>query len=103
MGAGSGRVFMTVTLPLIKDSFFSGLVTTFVRSITAISAIILLVTPKYLLITCRINEFAEKGAYGVACAYATILILIVYAAILLMNLAMKFFGTSRKIRGGEKA
>ena len=28
MGAGSGKVFMTVTLPLIKDSFFSGLVTT---------------------------------------------------------------------------
>lgn len=103
MGAGSGRVFVTVTLPLIKDSFFSGLVTSFVRSITAISAIILLVTPKYLLITCKINEFAEKGKYGVACAYATVLIAIVYAAIMLMNLAMKYFGTSRKIRGGEKA
>ena len=36
MGANSARVFMTVTLPLIKDSFFSGLVTAFVRSITAI-------------------------------------------------------------------
>ena len=103
LGAGSGRVFMTVTLPLIKDSFFSGLVTTFVRSITAISAIILLVTPRFLLITCRINEFAEKGAYGVACAYATILILIVYAAILVMNLCIKYFGTSRKIREAEKS
>ena len=39
MGADSFRVFMTVTLPLIKDSFLSGLVTAFVRSITAISAI----------------------------------------------------------------
>ncbi len=98
LGAGSGKVFMTVTLPLIKDSFMSGLVTTFVRSITAISAIILLVTPKYLLVTCQINELAEKGYYGVACAYATILIAIVYAAIVLMNLCMKFFGTSRKIK-----
>lgn len=96
MGAGSGRVFMTVTLPLIKDSFLSGLVTSFVRSITAISAIILLVTPRYLLITCKINEFAEKGKYGVACAYATVLIAIVYASILLMNWAMKGFGVSRK-------
>ena len=102
LGAGSGRVFMTVTLPLIKDSFFSGLVTTFVRSITAISAIILLVTPRYLLITCRINEFAEKGAYGVACAYATILILIVYAAILIMNLGIKYFGTSKQVRLSQK-
>ena len=72
MGAGSGKVFMTVTLPLIKDSFFSGLVTTFVRSITAISAVILLVTPRFLLITCRINEYAEKGEYGVACQLAII-------------------------------
>ncbi len=97
LGAGSGKVFASVTLPLIKDSFLSGLVTTFVRSITAISAIILLVTPQFLLITTQINEFAEKGKYGEACAYATILILIVYASILLMNLAMKFFGTSRKL------
>ena len=98
MGAGSGKVFMTVTLPLIKDSFFSGLVTTFVRSITAISAVILLVTPRFLLITCRINEYAEKGEYGVACAYATILILITYAAILIMNTVLKYFGTSKKIK-----
>ena len=98
MGAGSGKVFMTVTLPLIKDSFFSGLVTAFVRSITAISAIILLVTPDFLLITCQINEQAEKGNYGVACAYATILIAITYGAVLLMNLMIKYFGVSRTIK-----
>ena len=102
MGAGSGKVFMTVTLPLIKDSFFSGLVTTFVRSITAISAVILLVTPRFLLITCRINEYAEKGEYGVACAYATILIMITYAAILIMNTVLKYFGTSKRIKGEVK-
>ncbi|MBP3735732.1 MAG: iron ABC transporter permease [Lachnospiraceae bacterium] len=97
MGADSFKVFMTVTLPLIKDSFLSGLVTAFVRSITAISAIILLVTPQFLLITVQINEFAEKGAYGIACAFATILIAITYGSVLLMNLFIKYFGTSRKI------
>ena len=98
MGADSFRVFMTVTLPLIKDSFLSGLVTAFVRSITAISAIILLVTPQFLLITVQINEFAEKGSYGIACAFATILIVITYGSVLLMNLFIKFFGTSRKLK-----
>ena len=98
MGADSFRVFMTVTLPLIKDSFLSGLVTAFVRSITAISAIILLVTPEFLLITVQINEFAEKGSYGIACAFATILIAITYGSVLLMNLFIKFFGTSRKLK-----
>jgi iron(III) transport system permease protein len=100
MGADSFKVFMTVTLPLIKDSFLSGLVTAFVRSITAISAIILLVTPQFLLITVQINEFAEKGAYSIACAFATILILITYGSVLLMNLFIKYFGTSKKIKEG---
>ncbi len=101
MGADSFKVFMTVTLPLIKDSFLSGLVTAFVRSITAISAIILLVTPQFLLITVQINEFAEKGSYSIACAFASILILITYGAVLLMNLFIKFFGTSKKLKEVE--
>ena len=100
MGADSFKVFMTVTLPLIKDSFLSGLVTAFVRSITAISAIILLVTPSVYLITVQINEFAEKGSYGIACAFASILILITYGSVLLMNLFIKHFGTSKKIKEG---
>lgn len=101
MGADSFTVFRTVTLPLIKDSFFSGLVTAFVRSITAISAIILLVTPQFFLITVQINEFAEKGNYGIACAFATILIVITYGSVLLMNLAIKHFGTSKKLASEE--
>ena len=102
MGADSLKVFTSVTLPLIKDSFLSGLVTAFVRSITAISAIILLVTPSYLLITVQINEFAEKGAFSIACAFATILIIITYGSVLLMNFIIKHFGTSRKVKEVEQ-
>jgi len=98
MGANSAQVFTSVTLPLIKDSFLSGLVTAFVRSITAISAVILLVTPDFLMITCQINEQAEKGNYGVACAYATVLILITYTAVAIMNLIIKHFGTSKAVK-----
>ena len=100
LGAGSGRVFFTVTLPLIKDSFFSGFVTAFVRSITAISAVILLVTPRWKMVTIQINSLAEKGEYGVACAFASMLIILVYAVVALMNLFIKYFGTSRYM--GEK-
>ena len=95
MGANTFKVFTTVTLPLIKDSFLSGLVTSFVRSITAISAIILLVTPEFLLITVQINEFAEKGSYSLACAFATILIIITYGSVVLMNFVIKKLGTSK--------
>ena len=55
-------------------------------------------TPQYLLITCQINEQAEKGNYGVACAYATVLIIITYGMVLIMNGLIKLFGTSRKIK-----
>ncbi|WRS27681.1 iron ABC transporter permease [Oscillospiraceae bacterium MB08-C2-2] len=97
MGAGSGKVFTSVTLPLIKDSFFSGLVTAFVRSMTATSAVIFLVSPSHQLITPQIMAQADIGRFGVACAYSTLLILIVYSAILLMNLFLKFFGVSRTV------
>ena len=97
MGANSGKVFTSITLPLIKDSFVSGLITAFVRSITAISAIILLINARWRLITYQISESANKGYYGAACAYSTVLILIVYAAILLLQVFTKYFGTSRYI------
>ncbi len=101
LGAGSAKVFTSVTLPLIKDSFFSGLVTAFVRSMTATSAVILLVSPSFQLITPQIMSQAEIGRYGPACAYATLLVAIVYGVILLMNLFLKFFGVSRTVSEGE--
>jgi len=97
MGADSFKVFTSVTLPLIKDSFFSGLVTAFVRSITATSAVVFLISPRHQLITPQIMAQAEIGRFGVACAYATIMIAIVYGSILLMNLFLKFFGVSRNV------
>ena len=51
------------------------------------------------MVTVQINSLAEKGNYGEACAYATILIVIVYAAVALMNLFIAHFGTSRKMKG----
>lgn len=96
LGANSARVFSTVTLPLIKDSFFSGLVTSFVRSITSISAVILLVNPQILFITVRINSYADNGNFGVACVYATVLVVLAYACIGLMNLVINKFSINNK-------
>lgn len=47
LGGSSNKVFWTITIPLIKTSFFSGLVFTFIKSMTAISAVIFLVSGKY--------------------------------------------------------
>lgn len=95
MGAGSGKIFTSVTVPLIKDSLFSSLVTSFVRSMTALSAIIIVSTPGTVLITYEMNELGDKGAYEQAAVYATILIVIAGFAVGMMELIIHFFGTSR--------
>ena len=102
MGASSGKVFTSVTLPLIKDSFFSGLVTTFARSITATSAIIFLISARFNLITPQIMTVVDRGEYSVACAYATMMMVMVYGAIGIMNLCLNLFGTSRRQKRAEK-
>jgi ABC-type Fe3+ transport system, permease component len=98
MGAGSIKVFTSVTLPLISDSFFSSLVTSFARSITATSAVIFLISARYQLITPQIMTVVDRGQYSNACAYATFMMLIVYAAIALMKLFVSFMSTSRRVK-----
>lgn len=101
LGADSGKVFFSVTLPLIKDSFFSGLVTTFARSITATSAVIFLISPAWKLITPQIMTVVDRGEYSEACAWATVLMVIVYGSIAIMNLMLRFFGTNRRQERAE--
>ena len=96
MGAGSGKVFTSITLPLIKDSFFSGLVTTFARSVTATSAVVFLISARHQLITPQIMTVVDRGRFSVACAYATMMIIMVYGTIAIMNLLLRFFGVSRR-------
>lgn len=59
-------------------------------------------TPDFLLITCRINEQAEK--YGVAaCAYATVLIITTYGAVLIIEYTDEvLWVNARKIKPGER-
>ena len=51
LGAGSGTTFRRITLPLILPAFFAGLGVVFIRSMTAISATIFLVSIGWTLIT----------------------------------------------------
>lgn len=95
LGSGAGRVFTTVTLPLIKDAFFGGLVYSFIRSMTSISAVIFLVSAKYSLLTVLVLDQVEDNRFGVASAFSTILIVIVYAAIFLIQRLVGKFGSQR--------
>ncbi|QAT38900.1 iron ABC transporter permease [Clostridium sp. JN-9] len=96
LGADTGKVFTSITLPLIKPAFFSGLVYTFVRSMTAVSAVIFLVSAKHNMLTVEIMAQVDAGRFGVAAAFSTILIVIVYIAVFIMNFALRKMGISEE-------
>jgi iron(III) transport system permease protein len=84
LGASSAATFRKITLPLIRPAFLTGLIYSFARSMTSLSAIIFLVTPRWRIMTAQILNEAETGRYGNAAAYCVVLIAIVLAAIGLM-------------------
>ncbi len=85
LGADQARTFRKVTLPLIRPAFFSGLVYSFARSMTTISAIIFLTTPNTRIMTQQILNETDAGRYGNAFAYVVILVAIVLAGMAIMN------------------
>ena len=94
LGSNASRVFTTVTLPLIKSAFFGGLIYSFIRSMTSISAVIFLVSANYSLLTVLILDQVEDNQFGVASAFSTILILIVYVAIVVIKLMLNRLGSN---------
>jgi iron(III) transport system permease protein len=84
LGASSVTTFRRITLPLIRPAFLTGLIYSFARSMTSLSAIIFLVSPRWRIMTAQILNEAETGRFGNAAAYCVVLIAIVLAAIGLM-------------------
>ena len=101
LGASSFKVFTSVTIPLVKSAFFSGLVYSFVRSMTAVSAVIFLVSASYSLLTVSIMSQVDSGKLGVAAAYSTVLILIVLVVTGVLKLLLNRMGVNiSNVQGG---
>lgn len=94
LGASSKKVFTSVTLPMIRPAFFSGLVYAFSRSMTLVSTIIFLVSAKYSLLTVATMSQIDQGRIGVASVYSTLLIIIVGSGIALMKFILTKMGAS---------
>jgi len=62
---------------------------TFVRSMTAVSAIIFLISARWYHITIQIYNFSENIRFGLASVLSTALIIIVLAVFGLMRLVVK--------------
>src|SRR3546814_1146565 len=88
LGARSLTTIRRILLPLLRPAMTAALVFSFVRSITAISAVIFLVSARYDMATSYIIGRAENGDYGLAIAYSSVLIVVMLAAIGLCQLAV---------------
>jgi iron(III) transport system permease protein len=81
LGASSGATFRRVTLPLVLPAFFAGLGVMFIRSMTAISATIFVVSIGWTLVTVKILENLTELELGVASAFSVVVVVIVFIGI----------------------
>jgi iron(III) transport system permease protein len=84
LGADTSYTFRRITLPLILPAFMAGLIFSFARHMTSLSAIIFLTTPRWRILTALILSEVEQGGISVAAAYSVLLIAIVFGAIAVM-------------------
>lgn len=78
----SFKTIWFIILPLLKPALLSALVTSFVRAMTTVSAIVFLVSADTRVATSYILNRVEDGEYGIAIAYGSILIVVMMAIIL---------------------
>ena len=89
LGAGSVTTFRRVTVPLVLPALVAGLTVVFIRSMTAISATIFLVSVSWTLITVRILENMTELSLGAAAAFSVLVVAIVFVALGLVALALR--------------
>ena len=91
LGAGTATTFRRITLPLILPAFFAGLGVVFIRSMTAISATIFLVSIGWTLITVKILENITELSLGPAAAFSVLVVVIVFVVVAIIGRLLRLF------------
>ena len=85
LGARSATTVRRILLPLLRPAVVAALVYSFVRAMTAVSAVIFLVSAKYNMATTYIVGRVEAGEFGLAIAYSSALIAVMLSAIVFIE------------------
>ncbi len=98
LGADSATTFRRITLPLITPAFYAGLAFTFVKCMTAVSAVIFVVSGKWNLITIAILGSVENSDLSQAAAFSVVIILFILLALWLIQFLVKQMQGERRIK-----
>jgi iron(III) transport system permease protein len=101
LGANSWYTLRKVVMPLLRPAIVAALVYSFVRAMTAISAVIFLVSAEYNMATAYIIGRVENNDYGLAIAYSTVLIFVMLAAVVSFQLLVGERKLGRRVERGE--
>ena len=86
LGARSFGTLLRVIVPMLRPAIVTAMVYSFVRAVTAVSAVIFLVTGRYNLATVYIVGRADVGEYGVAIVYSAMLVIFMMLVLILIQL-----------------
>ncbi|BBK39065.1 iron ABC transporter permease [Allostella sp. ATCC 35155] len=103
LGASTFRTLRRVVMPLLKPAILTALVYSFVRAMTTVSAVIFLVSARHEMATVFIINRVINGDYGVSIAYSAALIMLMVAAIGLIQLLVGRRRLGRRQAGGPGA
>lgn len=88
LGARSFATLRRVILPLLKPAIITAMIYSFVRAVTAVSAVIFLATGRFNLATVYIVGRADVGEYGIAIVYSAVMIVVMMAILVGIQLAV---------------
>lgn len=103
LGANSWHTFRRIILPLLKPAILAALVYSFVTAMTAVSAVIFLVSAEYDMATSYIIGRVENNDYGLAIAYSTTLIFVMLLVVGALQLAVGRTAIGRRKSTGQQS
>lgn len=105
MGAGGATTLRRVVLPLIRPAVFTALVYSFVTAMTAVSAVIFLVSARHNMATAYIMGRVEAGEYALAIAYSAVLMIVMILCVVVIQVLVgtRKLGRRQELQGRPAA
>ena len=94
MGANWPVIFRRITMPLLRPTFVAAFVFCFIKSMTDITSVIFLVSPRWKVMSVDIYNYISAGRMGAAASMSALMVLLI---IVLLAVVWKVSGLGYKI------